>query len=70
MVPVEIYESGDAESAYRRILDHGDECEACRSAGAELCETAAQLDRAWRAARRSPEQTNSSRAALDGRRQR
>ncbi|MFU0241647.1 hypothetical protein ACKI1J_38655 [Streptomyces scabiei] len=57
VVQVEVYESEDAESAYRRILDHGTGCEACRSTdSAGPCETATLLDRAWRAARRSREQ--------------
>lgn len=64
VVRVEVYGDEDLEgegpeSAYRRILEHGADCQVCRSAGtdgkaSEPCESARRLDRAWRAARRAP----------------
>lgn len=52
MVQVLVYDDEDAQSAYRRILDHGTACQECRSGDGDLgsCETALRLHRAWRMA--------------------
>lgn len=57
MVRVRVYGSEDADSAYRRILEHGTACQVCRGVGEDgktgsSCSTAQQLHRAWRTARR------------------